>query len=105
VFWQLRPKRALPDKRLSPLMEDFGMPTFVKRAELAIMIPQVISGSLTHFFNGNVKVYLAFLATLGAILGAYIGANLVKDLPVVLLKRLFSILLFVVAVRTFLGTI
>lgn len=68
---------------------------------LAIMIPQVISGSATHFFNENVNVRLALLIAVSAVVGAYFGANLVEILPEVTLKRLFAILLLVVAVRTF----
>ena len=72
---------------------------------LAIMIPQVISGSLTHFFNQNVNLKIALLMAIGAIIGAYIGANLEEVFSENLLKRIFALLLTFVAVKVFLETV
>ena len=72
---------------------------------LAIMVPTVISGSLTHYFNQNVEWKTALLMALGAIIGAYLGANLAEILSEVLLKRLFALILIVAAVKMFTETV
>ena len=71
---------------------------------LAIIIPTVISGSLTHYFNQNIEWKIALLMALGAIIGAYFGATLAEIISEVLLKRLFALILIGAAVKMFVET-
>ncbi|HEX6971597.1 MAG TPA: sulfite exporter TauE/SafE family protein [Limnochordia bacterium] len=66
---------------------------------LAVIIPTAITGSLTHFTKGNVDLRAAVLVAAGSIVGAYAGATLAEYLPAVIIKRLFGVLLAVMAIR------
>jgi uncharacterized membrane protein YfcA len=69
---------------------------------LVAIIPTAIAGSATYFANGEVDLVVAMLVAIGGVAGAYLGAKLLKRIPVVWLRWAFIALLIVVAVRMFL---
>jgi uncharacterized membrane protein YfcA len=69
---------------------------------LAAIIPTAIAGSATYFVNGEVDLVVAGLVAVGGVAGAFLGAKLLKRIPIVWLRWLFIALLIVVAIRMFL---
>lgn len=70
---------------------------------LLIIIPAAVVGSFTHYNAGNLQAKLAVFVMVGAALGGYVGASLVRFVPELLLKRAFAILMIYIAVRMFFG--
>ncbi|MGQ9523854.1 MAG: sulfite exporter TauE/SafE family protein [Armatimonadota bacterium] len=66
---------------------------------LAVILPTAVMGSITHFRHGNVRPAEACMVAVGAVISAVVGAELVQRIPGASLKRLFAVLLIVVAVR------
>jgi uncharacterized protein len=67
---------------------------------LAIMIPPIgLLAAWRYFQSGNVKVGMAGFICLGFLLGGWIGASLVQNIPDPVLKKLFGIFLLVISVR------
>jgi len=64
-----------------------------------VMILTSISGVITHFSLGNVRVEHALLLGVGIIFGAQLGAYLSKRTSGRNLRRIFGIVLFLVSVR------
>ncbi len=69
---------------------------------LVAIIPTAIAGSATYFANGEVDLVVALLVAIGGVAGAYLGAKLLKRIPVVWLRWLFIVLLIAIAIRLFL---
>jgi len=69
---------------------------------LVAIIPTAVAGSATYFANGEVDLLVALLVAIGGVAGAYLGAKLLKRIPVVWLRWLFIALLILVAIRMFL---
>ena len=71
---------------------------------LAIMIPPIgLLAAMKYYMEGNVKIATAVFICIGFFIGGLIGAELVHKVPDVLLKRLFGIYLFFIAVKMILG--
>jgi len=70
---------------------------------LAIIIPTALMGVYQHTTYGNVNWRWVFLITIGSISGAYIGALLGRFIPVDILKKVFAILIVIVAVKLWRG--
>lgn len=66
---------------------------------LAAIIPTAIAGAATYSANGEVDLLVALLVALGGVAGAFLGAKLLKRIPVVWLRWAFIVLLLAVAVR------
>lgn len=69
---------------------------------LLIIIPAALVGSLTHYTEGNLEVKVALFVMVGAALGGWLGASLVRYVPELLLKRAFALLMIYIAIRMFL---
>ena len=69
---------------------------------LVAIIPAAVAGSSTYFANGEVDLTVALLVAIGGVAGAFLGAKLLKRIPVVWLRWLFIALLVGVAIRMFL---
>lgn len=69
---------------------------------LAAIIPAALVGSATYLANGSVDVVVAGVVAIGGIIGSYLGALLLRRIPIRWLRWLFIALLVVVAVRMFL---
>ena len=70
---------------------------------LAIIIPTVLVGAYSHYQLGNVNVQLAIIIATGAVIGAVIGAHVAEALPSLYLKRIFGVVLFIIAIKMMLG--
>ncbi|OYT67275.1 permease [ANME-1 cluster archaeon ex4572_4] len=66
---------------------------------LAIIIPTVLAGALTHYRLGNVNVQLALIIGVGGVVGAVVGAHFAEALPSLYLKKVFGVLLFIIAIK------
>lgn len=64
---------------------------------LLVIIAYSIPASITHYLLGHVNLLLAMLLVIGIIPGAYIGSRVAIGLPEHILRRLFGIFLFSVA--------
>lgn len=71
---------------------------------LAVIVPTAVMGSYTHWRHGNVRLFEAGLVAAGAVVSAVIGASITAQLSSQTLKRLFALLLIVMAVRMILDT-
>lgn len=79
----------------------FGMTQHqAQGTSLAIMIPPIgLLAALRYYYSGNVKLGMAAFVCAGFFIGGLIGANLIQNFPDIMLKRLFGIFLFLVAIR------
>ena len=66
---------------------------------LAVMVPMSLLGGYAYMRRGNVRKELVIQLMLGSIFGALFGAMLATSLDALLLKRLFSVVLFVLGIR------
>ncbi|MFO7690413.1 MAG: sulfite exporter TauE/SafE family protein [Cryobacterium sp.] len=66
---------------------------------LVAIIPAATVGSLTYLANGETDLRAAGIIALGAVVGAVIGSQLLRRLPLVWLRWMFIVMLVVVAVR------
>jgi uncharacterized membrane protein YfcA len=69
---------------------------------LAAILPTALAGSITYFVNGEVDLVVALLVAIGGVAGSYLGARLLRRIPVVWLRWAFILLLIGVAIRMFL---
>ena len=63
------------------------------------LLPVGILGAMSYYRAGNMNVRVTLLLALGVFAGAWFGAQLAQQLSPMMMKRLFSVLLVVVAVR------
>lgn len=70
---------------------------------LAVIIPTAIAGGLTHYKNGNVDLAIAVWVALGAVAAGSLGALAAEALPDIAIKRVFAVLMVVVAIRMFIS--
>ncbi|MFA5350809.1 MAG: TSUP family transporter [Candidatus Omnitrophota bacterium] len=69
---------------------------------LALMIPPIgFLAALRYYQAGNVKLGIAGFICLGFFAGGLIGANLVQNIPQVLLRKVFAVFLFFISLRMF----
>ena len=66
---------------------------------LLAILPTVLVGAWNQRRYGNLRVRTALVVGVSSVLGVEIGARLVTQLPEATLRRLFAILLFVVAAQ------
>lgn len=67
---------------------------------LAVMLPPVfILAVLRYYWAGNVKVQMAIFVATGFIIGAFLGAHFVQNIPEVQLKRAFGIFLVIIGIK------
>jgi uncharacterized membrane protein YfcA len=72
---------------------------------LAIMVPMALIGALRYWRNPEIELNAAVIGLIvcGAVLGALAGAEFAARLPSNILRRIFAVVLVVVAVRMFMG--
>lgn len=66
---------------------------------LAVIVPTVIVGTITHSRAGRVDLRLAALIGSGGVVGGLVGGLLAQEIDERLLRRLFAALLAVTALR------
>ena len=71
---------------------------------LAAIVPTALVGAMRHFSEGSLDLRMALVLTLCAMLAAWLGAGISLRLDLVLLRRLFAIFLFFMALRLFFTT-
>lgn len=71
---------------------------------LAIMVPPIgLLAAMRYYYSGNVKLGMAGFICIGFLIGGLIGAHFVQNLSDPLLKRIFGIFLFFVAINMILA--
>ena len=67
---------------------------------LAVMLPPVFFFAVWRYYShGHVNIPMAIFTSIGLIVGAYLGANLIQGVSEVALKRAFGILLIFVGIK------
>ncbi|MBE9101884.1 TSUP family transporter [Vacuolonema iberomarrocanum] len=79
----------------------FGFPQHVAQGTtLALLVPPIgLLGAWTYYQQGYVEIRAAILICLGFVIGGLIGAKIAVDLPDLLLRRLFGLLMIGLGVR------
>jgi uncharacterized membrane protein YfcA len=70
---------------------------------LAAFIPTALVAVITHYRQGNVKVKLALCLTLGALVGAAMGATFANKVNPELLRKIFGFFLIAMGIYEFFG--
>lgn len=68
-------------------------------ASLVAIIPTSIAGALAYLVNGEVDVPVALVVAIGGVSGSYLGARLLRRLPMTWLRWMFIVLLVGAAAR------
>ncbi len=68
---------------------------------LAIIVPTAIAGVLVHSAAGRVDVRLFLICACFAVAGGILGSWLVGSVSAAVLRRLFAVVMLIVAVRMF----
>jgi uncharacterized membrane protein YfcA len=66
---------------------------------LLAILPTVLAGTWNQRRYGNLRPRIALVVGLASIVGVEVGARLATELPEATLRRLFALLLFVVAAQ------
>ncbi len=84
------------------LLYDFGQKSAQGMA-LAVMVPMALLGALRYWRNPEIDMNTAVigLVVCGALVGTLAGTELAARLPSHVLRRIFAIVLLIVAVRMF----
>jgi len=70
---------------------------------LAVVIPTAIVSSIIYGTHGNIDLGIALNLLVGSVIGANIGARVMKKIPASRLKQIFGVMLFLVGLRMVLG--
>ncbi|MDZ7341504.1 MAG: sulfite exporter TauE/SafE family protein [candidate division KSB1 bacterium] len=70
---------------------------------MLVIVPIAIAGAWRHWTLDNILVQIAWIAGLGGIVGAIIGASIVEHVPALYVKRIFALFLVYSAVRLWLS--
>lgn len=71
---------------------------------LFIMLPPIgILAALCYYKAGNVKLDIALFICLGFLIGGLIGGHLAQNLPNLIIKRIFGLVLLLFSVKMLLG--
>lgn len=68
---------------------------------LAVMVPTALVGALRHANYGNTDIKVALMMWCGSLLGAFLGATLVSQIPGNVVKKLLAIVIIILALRMF----
>jgi len=67
---------------------------------LAVILPPVfLLAVLRYYWAGNVKVQIAVFVAIGFIVGAFLGAHFIQNVPDTYLRRAFGIFLVLVGIK------
>jgi len=70
---------------------------------LAVIIPTGIIGGIIYGFHGNIDLTVTLYLVVGSMLGASMGARMMKSIPPDRLKKLFGLMLLLVGLRMVIG--
>ena len=69
---------------------------------LALMVPPIgLWAALTYYQKDWVNLKAALFICLAFFLGGFFGAKIATDLPAPLLRKIFAVILFIIALRMF----
>lgn len=68
---------------------------------LAVMVPTALIGAIRHAHYGNTDIKVAIIMWCGSLLGAFLGATLVSQIPGGLVKKILAIVIILLALRMF----
>ncbi len=73
---------------------------------LAIMVPMALVGAIRYWRNDDVNMDILVIALIvcGSLAGTMLGTTLSAHIPAHVLRKIFSIILIIVAVKMFLGS-
>lgn len=67
---------------------------------LAIMVPPIgLLAAWRYYQSGNVKLGMAAFICAGFVIGGYLGAHFVQNIPDTILKRMFGVFLLVISLK------
>ncbi|OGW80479.1 MAG: hypothetical protein A3G33_09750 [Omnitrophica bacterium RIFCSPLOWO2_12_FULL_44_17] len=66
---------------------------------LAVIIPTTLAGTFQHIVAKNVDWRVFAIASVCAIIGAIIGANLCMKIDAQMLKKIFAVFILLIAIR------
>lgn len=66
---------------------------------ISIIFPLSLISSYIYFRNNIIDIKLSLFVALGGIIGSFIGAKLLKKVPVPILRKIFGTLIIYTAVR------
>ncbi len=67
----------------------------------AMVLPIGLLATLEYYKKGNVNLSVALCIAVGFFIGGYIGARYVSQITDLVLKKMFAVLLMIVAVKIF----
>ncbi|MEO8794805.1 MAG: sulfite exporter TauE/SafE family protein [Daejeonella sp.] len=69
---------------------------------LALMIPPIgLLAAYAYYKEGYVDIYAAAIICIGFVAGSYFGAKYAAGIPEVMLRKVFSVLLILIAIKMF----
>jgi len=73
---------------------------------LAIMVPMVLVGAFRYWQNEAIEMNMTAVAwvIVGALVGVMIGTGIAGRLPTEVLRKIFAVVLVIVAVKMFIGS-
>lgn len=73
---------------------------------LAVMVPMVLVGAIRYKMNPAIDMDLRIAAWLavGGVVGAWVGSHIAHVLPAVTLRRVFAVVIVLLAIRMFFKT-
>lgn len=72
---------------------------------LASFIPTAVAAVITHYRQDNVRLKLAMYLSIGALVGAFLGASLANRIDAHLLRRIFGIFLILMGTYELFGKV
>jgi uncharacterized membrane protein YfcA len=67
---------------------------------LAVMVPPIgLLAAMRYYYSGNVKLGMAAFICVGFVIGGWIGAHFIQQVPDALLKRTFGVFLLFVSLQ------
>lgn len=79
----------------------FAMPQHMAQGTSLAVLPASIITIWIYYKSGNVNVPVALIICCGFIIGGYFGAKFAAVLPANILRKIFSIIMLIVAVKMF----
>ena len=69
----------------------------------ALLLPVGLFGAMEYYRVGNLNIRAGLFIALGLFISTYIGAKLVQTMPPIVLRRIYGVFLFIVAIRMMSG--
>lgn len=70
---------------------------------LALMVPMALVGALRYYFNPEIDISLKLvgLLSIGGVIGAVVGSQIVFNISEAILKRMFAVFIIITGVHMF----